>query len=58
MMFFMNEVILKALFRELPEVEAWHLKIVADAIEARLIETCWYTPTTMFSQSEITRAAG
>lgn len=58
MMIFMNEVIFQVLRLKAPNISIKATRRLADAIEARLIETCWYTPTTMFSQSEITRAAG
>lgn len=53
----MNEVIYKTIRFKAPHLSEVKSRELADAIEARLIETCWHTPTTMFSQSEITRAA-
>lgn len=53
----MRKVIFEVIRDKAPFI-GWLLagKLARD-IEARLIETCWHTPTTMFSQSEITRAA-
>lgn len=53
----MNEIIYQTIRFNFPQLSARSSRELADAIEARLIETCWHTPTAMFSQSEITRAA-